>query len=83
MSMNGRASAVEGAHIITGYATIYLIIGMLLIPAKDKGIRLPASVALVAALLEGIPGMPRGSSADTIRTYWCSISTCPVNRGWS
>jgi hypothetical protein len=63
VSMNGRASAVEWAHIITGYATIYLIVGMLLIPAKDKGIRLPASVALVAALLEAIPGMPRMHAA--------------------
>lgn len=59
VSMNGRASALEWAHIITGYATIYLIIGLLLIPAKHKGVRLPASVALAAGLLEAIPGMPQ------------------------
>jgi len=59
VSMTGRASVVEWAHIVTGVATIYLIIGLLLIPTKGPKIRLPASVALVAALLEAIPGMPR------------------------
>jgi hypothetical protein len=57
VSTTGRASAIEWAHIITGYATIYLIIFLLLIPTKQRS-RLPASVALVAALLEAIPGMP-------------------------
>jgi hypothetical protein len=59
VSMNGRASTVEWAHIITGYATIYLIIFLLLIPSKHRRSRLPASVALVAGLMEAIPGMPR------------------------
>lgn len=63
VSMTGRASVIEWAHIITGYATIYLIIGMLLIPAKQAGVRLPASVALVAGLMEAIPGMPRMHAA--------------------
>jgi hypothetical protein len=63
VSMTGRASGLEWAHIITGYATIYLIIGMLLIPAKQTGVRFPASVALVAGLVEAIPGMPRVHAA--------------------
>ncbi|MGA2713153.1 MAG: hypothetical protein ABSG41_08595 [Bryobacteraceae bacterium] len=59
VSMTGRASGLEWAHIVTGFATIYLIIGLLLIPAKNQGIRLPAVVALALGLLEAIPGTPR------------------------
>jgi hypothetical protein len=59
VSMTGRASVVEWAHIIAGYATIYLIIGLLLISAKNRKIRLSVIVALAAGLLEAIPGLPR------------------------
>ena len=59
VSMTGRASWLELAHVATGFATIYLIIGLLLIPAKQPRNRLPAIMALAAGLLEAVPGMPR------------------------
>src|SRR5256885_229731 len=58
-STTGRASGLEWAHIITGFATIYLIIGLLLISARRRQIHLSAIVALAASLVEAIPGMPR------------------------
>jgi hypothetical protein len=59
VSATGRASGLEWAHIIAGFATIYLIVGVLLISAKHRNIHLSAIVALAASLLEAIPGMPR------------------------
>jgi hypothetical protein len=59
VSMTGRASGLEWAHIIAGFATIYLIVGLLLMSARHRQIRLQAAFALVAGLLEAIPGMPR------------------------
>ena len=59
VSMTGRASWLEWAHIVMGFATIYLIIGLLLIPAKQPGIRPPAVAALALGLIEAIPGVPR------------------------
>jgi hypothetical protein len=59
VSMTGTAAAVEWAHIVTGFATLYLIFGLLLISAKHPEIRLPATVALAVGLLEAIPGVPR------------------------
>jgi hypothetical protein len=63
VSSNGRASLIEWAHIIAGYATIYLIIGLLLRSTMHRELRLPGSVALVLALLEAAPGMPRFHAA--------------------
>jgi heme A synthase len=59
ISTNGRASGLEWAHTITGFATIYLILGLLLMAARHRQIRLQAAVALAVGLLEAIPGMPR------------------------
>jgi hypothetical protein len=59
VSMSGTASLVEWAHIITGFALIYLIIGLLIRSAMHPELRLPGFIALIAALLEAIPGVPR------------------------
>lgn len=59
VSMTGRASGLEWTHVITGFATIYLIFGLLLLSAKHAEVRLSAAVALAAGLLEAIPGMPQ------------------------
>ena len=56
------ASVIEWAHTITGFATIYLILGLLLFSfssPKHSKVRVPAIVALAVALLEAIPGVPR------------------------
>ena len=59
VSAAGRASGVGWAHIITGFATIYLIIGLLLMSVKHRKIRLQAMVTLALGLLETVPGMPQ------------------------
>lgn len=59
VSTNGRASLVEWAHIIAGFATIYLIIGLLIRSFMHHELRLPASLALALGLMEAIPGLPR------------------------
>jgi hypothetical protein len=59
VSMSGPASLIEWAHIIAGFALIYLIIGLLIRSAMHPELRLPGFVALIAALLEAIPGVPR------------------------
>src|SRR6202790_1415189 len=59
VSPNGHASLLEWAHVIAGFATLYLIFGLLLLSAKHREFRLPVAVALAAGLLEAIPGMPR------------------------
>jgi hypothetical protein len=59
VSATGRASGLEWAHIIAGFATIYLVIGLLLMSAKHRQIRLQAIVTLALGLLEAIPGMPQ------------------------
>src|ERR1700709_1618267 len=63
ISSNGRASLVEWAHIIAGYAVVYLIIGLLLRSWPHPELRLPASLALAAAFVEAVPGMPRVHAA--------------------
>jgi hypothetical protein len=59
VSMTGRASGLEWAHIITGFATLYLIFFLLLLSAKHREVRLPAVVALAVGLLLAIPGVPQ------------------------
>jgi rhomboid family protein len=59
VSATGRASAIEWAHIITGYATIYLIVGLVIVSAGHPQLRLPALVALAVGLLEALPNMPQ------------------------
>ncbi len=59
VSLTGRASVVEWAHIIAGFATIYLIVALLLLSAMTGQIRPSVCVALAAALLEAIPGVPQ------------------------
>jgi hypothetical protein len=53
------ASLIEWAHVVLGIATIYLIIGLLMRSAGYRELRAPASIALLLALIEAIPGMPR------------------------
>jgi hypothetical protein len=59
VSMGWPASLVEWAHTITGFALIYLIIGLLIRSTMHPELRLPGFVALILALLETIPGVPR------------------------
>lgn len=59
VSMGGHAAVVEWAHMIVGIAVIYLIIGLLIRSAVYRELRMPASAALLLALLEAVPGMPR------------------------
>jgi heme A synthase len=58
-STTGRESWLEWAHIVAGFATVYLILGLLLISAKNGQNRLFAAMAFALGLLEAIPGMPR------------------------
>lgn len=58
-STTGGESIFEWAHIISGFAAIYLIIGLMLISAKNRDIRLSVIVAVLGGLLEAVPGMPR------------------------
>lgn len=59
VSTSGRESVIAWAHIVLGFATVYLIIGLLLISAKNRALRPSVLVALVACLLEAIPGSPQ------------------------
>jgi hypothetical protein len=59
VSMSRPASLIEWAHIIAGFALIYLIVGLLIRSAMHPELRLPGFIALIAALLETIPGVPR------------------------
>ena len=80
VSMTGRASVLEWAHIIAGFATIYLIIGLLLISAKNRDVRLPVIVALALGLVEAIPGMPQLHAAVSpllFATLACAVMTLP------
>lgn len=58
-STTGRESGLEWAHIVAGFATVYLILGLLLMSAKNRQNRLLAAMALALGLLEAIPGAPR------------------------
>jgi len=57
--VTGTASWLARAHIVSGIATIYLILILLLRSIKDRRIRVQAALALLLALAEAIPGMPR------------------------
>jgi hypothetical protein len=50
---------IEWGHVIAGLVTIYLIIGLLIRSTKYAELRLPGILALVLALMETIPGVPR------------------------
>jgi hypothetical protein len=57
--VTGTASWLARAHILSGIATIYLILILLLKAAKNRQIRLQAALALLLGMTEAIPGMPR------------------------
>lgn len=57
--ISGTFVQIEWAHIVVGIATIYLIIGLVMRSAGYPELRLPAWAALLLALIEAIPGMPR------------------------
>jgi hypothetical protein len=82
VSMSGTASPVEWAHTIAGFALIYLIIGLLLRSAMHPELRLPAFVALIAALLEAIPGVPRLHAALSPILFttlaWAAVAQPPL-----
>ncbi len=59
VNTRGPASLIEWAHIAAGFALIYLIVGLLIRSAMHPELRLPGFFALIAALLETIPGAPR------------------------
>jgi len=59
VGMGWPASLIEWAHVITGFALIYLIVGLLIRSTMHPELRLPGFFALIAALLETIPGVPR------------------------
>lgn len=59
VSTRGPASAIEWAHAVAGIGTIYLTLWLLLQAAVHRRIRLQAAMALLVALIEAVPGVPR------------------------
>ncbi|HWE52060.1 MAG TPA: hypothetical protein VG273_19865 [Bryobacteraceae bacterium] len=59
VSATGRASGLEWAHIVSGFAVLYLIFFLLLLSAKHSEVRLPAIAALAIGLVEAIPNVPQ------------------------
>lgn len=89
VSTNGRASGLGWAHIVTGFATVYLIVGLVLMSARHRQIRRQAALALALGLLEAIPGMPRLHAAVSPVLFaslaWAVISlqeTAPRKNSW-
>ncbi len=84
VSMSRPASLIEWAHIITGFALIYLIIGLLIRSAMHPELRLPGFIALIAALLETIPGVPRVHAAVSPILFttlaWAAVARPPAER---
>ncbi len=58
VSVGAGSSAFERAHAVIGFATIYLIFGLVLLAAKERALRRPAAFALLLALLEAVPAVP-------------------------
>ena len=58
VSVGAGSSAFERAHAVIGFATIYLVFGLLVLAAKERALRIPAAVALLLALIEALPAMP-------------------------
>jgi hypothetical protein len=59
VSAAGTAAVIEWAHIILGFAALYLILGLLLMAFRHRQVRPQAAVALALGLLEAIPRVPR------------------------
>lgn len=86
VSSTGRESPIEWAHLVLGFATIYLIIGLLIRSTKYPE---PGALALIFALLETIPGMPRLHAAISPLLFtalaWAAFArppeTAAVTRG--
>ncbi len=57
--VTGTASWLARAHIVSGIAAVYLILILLLKAFKHRRIRFHAALALLLALTEAIPGVPR------------------------
>lgn len=84
--VTGTASWLARAHIVSGIATVYLILILLLKAVKNRQIRVPAALALLLALTEAIPGMPRLHAAVSPLLFaalaWAVISlpdgTAPI-----
>ncbi len=87
VSMGWPASLIEWAHIVTGFALIYLIVGLLIRSAMHPELRLPGFVALIAALLEAIPGVPRLHAAISPILFtalaWAAVALPPSARNES
>jgi len=59
VSAGGTGAVIEWAHIIMGFATLYLILGLLLMSFRHQQVRPQAALALALGLLEAIPHVPR------------------------
>ncbi|HXE65197.1 MAG TPA: hypothetical protein VN519_16755 [Bryobacteraceae bacterium] len=89
VSTTGRESPIEWAHIVLGFVTIYLIIGLLMRSTNYPELRAPGALALVLALLEAIPGTPRLHAAISPLLFtalaWAALArphgTAGVTRG--
>lgn len=57
--VTGTASWLARAHIVAGIITVYLILILFLKAVKNRQIRVHAAAALLLALTEAVPGMPR------------------------
>lgn len=84
VSLGAPASLIEWAHIVTGIATIYLIIGLVMRSAVYRELRRPAFAALILALAEAVPGVPRLHAALSPILFavlaWAAIAA-PVGMG--
>lgn len=59
VSTSGSAAGIEWAHIIFGYVSIYVVLGLLLLSAQYPQVRLPAAAAFGASLATALPGVPQ------------------------
>jgi hypothetical protein len=83
-SLSGTSSLVGWAHVIAGFAALYLIFGLLLMSVKHRESRLPTLMALGLGLLEAIPGSPRlhaGVSPVLFATLAWSAMAMPAELG--
>jgi len=78
VSTSGRAALIEWAHIIAGFAMIYLVLALLLRSIVHRQGRWPAVIALLLALAEAIPGSARLHAAISPLLFatlvWASVT---------
>jgi heme A synthase len=83
VSTAGTAAVVEWAHIIMGFTTLYLILGLLLMAFRHQQVRPQAAIALALGLLEAIPRMPGLHAAVSPVLFatlaWAVMALPPTN----